>query len=390
MISKRDMLVFSDDWGRHPSSCQHLFRRFAAQNRVVWIHTFGTRLPSFSRKDAARVWGKVRAWTGKRSAGDSGADAAAPVHILEPFMLPADRWTQGRRLNAKLLRRQIQKYARTLGLERTILVTTIPSPARIVGTLDESLSIYYCVDDFSEWPGEDRASMLAMEKELLSKVDLVIASSEKLFEDHSARHPRVRLLRHGVDWDAFREGRGSAPAKLLELPHPRIGMTGLIDERIDVPLVALIAQAMPEAAFVFLGPRNLPPGPLDRLANVHFLPPVHYRDVPAVLHALDVVMVPYVESRLTERINPLKLRESLASGTPIVATPLPEARRYEDVLETARDLDRWIALLRKAVAEGRSRSAARAERVRGETWESRAEEFSRLVAETESRVRPGA
>jgi glycosyltransferase involved in cell wall biosynthesis len=311
------------------------------------------------------------------------------VQILEPFMLPADRWTAGRRLNAGLLRRQIQKSARVMGLERTILVTTIPSPARIVGAFGESLVVYYCVDDFSEWPGEDRASMLAMERELLGKVDLVIATSEKLFEDHSARHPRVRLLRHGVDWDAFREGRGEAPAKLLEMKRPRIGMTGLIDERIDVPLVEAIARALPEATFVFVGPRSLPVGPLDRLPNVHFLPAVSYRDVPAVLHALDVIVIPYVESRLTERINPLKLRESLASGTPIVMTPLPEARRYEGVLETARDLETWIRLLRKAISEGRTRSTARAARVREESWESRAEEFSRYVTETESQVRPG-
>jgi hypothetical protein len=390
MISKRDLLVFSDDWGRHPSSSQHLFRRIADHNRVVWVNTIGTRLPSFTKGDALRVWGKLRAWSGRRSSSPSATGGPAPVEILEPFLLPADRWSGGRRLNARLLRNQIEKSAASLGLTRTILVTTIPNSAGVVGILDESLAVYYCVDDFSEWPGEDKSAMLAMERELLRKVDLVIATSEKLFQDHSARHPRVRLLRHGVDWDAFWEGQGTVPAMLAALPRPRIGMTGLIDARIDVPLVESMARGMPDAQIVFLGPRSLPSGPLDGLSNVHFLPPVRYEDVPAVLHALDVVMIPYVESRLTERINPLKLREALASGTPIVSAPLPEARRYEDVIEIARDTESWAGLARKALAEGRTHSAQRAARVRSESWDARAEEFSRFVMETESEVRPGA
>ena len=386
MISKRDIVVFSDDWDRHPSSCQHLFRRIALHNRVIWIHTIGTRLPTFSRMDASRIWGKVRAWTGPKET--RSARESLPVQVLDPFMIPADRWPAGRRINAKLLRRQIQRSARELGLQHPILVTTVPTPARVVGALDEALAVYYCVDDFSEWPGEDKAAMLAMEKELLQKVDLVITSSEKLFDDHSARHPRVRLLRHGVDWDAFREGRGSAPQELRDMKRPRIGMVGLLDERIDVALVESIAKSLPEASFVFLGPRVLPSGPLDRLGNVHFLPAVDYADVPAVLHAFDVVMLPYVQSRLTERINPLKLRESLASGTPVVTTPLPETRRYHDVLESAGDPETWIRALRKMLEEGRTRSALRSARVREESWESRAEEFSRFVDETESQLRP--
>jgi glycosyltransferase involved in cell wall biosynthesis len=177
---------------------------------------------------------------------------------------------------------------------------------------------------------------------------------------------------------------------LAALPRPRIGMTGLIDARIDVPLVESMARGMPEAQFVFLGPRNLPAGALDRLSNVHFLPPIRYEGVPAVLHALDAFVIPYVESRLTERINPLKLREALASGTPIVSAPLPEARRYEDVIEIARDAQSWPRLVRKALAEGRTHSALRAARVRSESWDARAEEFSRFIMETESEVRPGA
>jgi glycosyltransferase involved in cell wall biosynthesis len=137
-----------------------------------------------------------------------------------------------------------------------------------------------------------------------------------------------------------------------------------------------------------IGPRLLPSCSLDRLPNVHFLPPVPYGDVPAVLHALDVAMIPYLVNRLTLRINPLKLRECLASGVPLVVSKLPEAARYSDVLEIATSVAEWKEALARALAEGRSRAAARSSRVREESWEARAEEFSRQVLETEALVRP--
>lgn len=389
MIAGRDFFVFSDDWGRHPSSCQHLFRRIAPVNRVFWVHTIGTRLPSPTRADAARAWGKLRAWA--RSAGrETGSGENTPVRVLEPLMTPFDRWAPGRHINAALLGHALRRAVRDHSVRRPLFVTTIPNVAGILGEAKESIAVYYCVDDFSEWPRADRASMIAMETELLRKVDLVIATSEALFEDKSARHPRVRLLRHGVDWDAFHDARGTAPAPLLDLPRPRIGWTGLVDERLDVPLVESLARALPEASFVFVGPRQLPPGSLDAFPNVHFLPSVPYSDVPAALAALDVAILPYVETPLTERINPLKLREFLASGIPIVATPLPEAVRYADVMETARGPEAWLAALRRALEEGRRRSAVRSGRVRDESWDARAEEFSRHLAETENLVSPAA
>jgi glycosyltransferase involved in cell wall biosynthesis len=214
-----------------------------------------------------------------------------------------------------------------------------------------------------------------------------VATSEALFESKSARHARVRLLPHGVDWEGFRSPRGAAPAELRALPRPRCGYAGLVDERLDVPLVAAIARAMPEATFVLLGPRQLPPGELDGIPNVRFLPPVAYDDVPAVVAELDAAFLPYVRTELTERMNPLKLRELLAAGLPVVATPLPEVRRYVPWVRPATDRDEWLAALGEALREGRSRAAERSEHVRGESWDARAEELSRMLESAESAAR---
>ena len=382
MSARRTFVVFADDWGRHPSSCQHLFRRIAPAHRVLWVNTVGTRTPTLSRADLARAAGKLREWTG---GGPDPSPDDVPVEVLRPLMTPFDRWRPLRRLNSNLLTRAIRE---ALGEgDPPIVVTTIPNAAGVIGRLGEAASIYYCVDEFSEWPGADRATMLEMERELLGKVDLVIATADKLFDDKSARHPRVRLLKHGVDWERFRSPEGKAPAELLALPRPLLGCVGLIDERIDVERVVDLALSRREASFVFVGPRQLPPGPLDSLDNVHFLPPVPYEQVPAVLAALDVALLPYVESALTERINPLKLREFMASGVPVVATPLPEVTAFAAWIHLARDAAGWSSGIAAALAEGRTRASERAACVREDGWDRRAEEFQRFCREAEETAR---
>lgn len=386
MITDRSFVVFADDWGRHPSSCQHLFRRLAPRNRVLWVNTIGTRTPSLSRADVARAVGKLREW----SRPQPEQDADEPVDVLRPVMSPFDRWSPLRRLNTASIVRCVRDGLARADDPNPILVTTIPNVAGVVGKLGEALSVYYCVDEFSEWPGADRSALLRLEAELLGKVDLVVATSEALFDAKSAVHPRVRLLRHGVDWERFRSPTGTAPAALTALPRPVLGFIGLVDARLDVPLVVSLARANPEASFAFVGPRQLPPCELDREPNVHFLPPVAYGEVPAVLRAFDVALLPYVENDLTERINPLKLRELLASGLPIVATPLPEVVRFREFVRVPAVPDEWRTALRESLAEGRSRAEERSQSVRPESWEARAEEFSRFCRETEAAVRSGS
>jgi glycosyltransferase involved in cell wall biosynthesis len=186
-----------------------------------------------------------------------------------------------------------------------------------------------------------------------------------------------------VDWERFREGKGSLPKELLSLSRPRFGFTGLVDGRIDVELIEGLAARFAGGSFVFVGPRQLARGPLDELPNVHFLPSVPYDDVPAVLASFDAGILPYRENTLTHNINPLKLREFLASGIPVVASPLPEVLRFRDWVRTPKGLEEWQEALEGALAEGRSRSSARAESVRRDGWDERALEFAGFCLEAE-------
>ncbi|MAF27409.1 MAG: glycosyltransferase [Gemmatimonadota bacterium] len=379
MIRGRDFVVLADDWGRHPSSCQHLFQRLAPENRVLWVNTIGTRASSFSASDFARVRDKFRGWMGRAP----GEVAGEIVEVWNPVMTPFDQWRPFRSLNGHLLRRSVRKAIDAYGMRNPFLVTTIPNAFSLVGEVGECASVYYCVDEFSEWPGASRGAMREMEAELLRKVDLVVATSQELFDAKSLLHSRVRLLRHGVDWRTFAEGNRGESSHLQEIPQPRVGLTGLVDLRLDVRLVGEIAREMPEVAFVFVGPRQLPRCELDAIPNVYFRDAVPYAEVPGVLSALDAAFLPYVESTLTDCINPLKLREFLAAGLPVVATPLPEVVVLREHLYPAGGPMAWKDALRAALSEDPVKRAARSCAMKSEGWEARTEEFSRALGEAE-------
>jgi glycosyltransferase involved in cell wall biosynthesis len=308
------------------------------------------------------------------------------VRVLRPLTTPWGGSALSRRVASALFTYAIKRELAAAPGE-TVLVATGVKAAEVVGRLGETASVYYCDRDAREAAGPRGA---AREAELLGKVDLVVTTSAPLFEKKSAQHARVRFLPHGVDWDAFRTPRGRAPAALESMARPRVGFVGRVDERIDTALVDAVAAALPDMTFVMAGPRRLKRGPLDARLNVRFLPPVPYDDVPALLHALDAGALPYRVDALTESANPLKLRELLAAGVPVVSTSLPEVRRYAGIVRIARDVDEWVAALRDAVREGRSRADERSAAVRAETWERRREEFERFVTEAVQASRPAS
>ncbi|HMB69540.1 MAG TPA: glycosyltransferase family 1 protein, partial [bacterium] len=104
MITDRSFVVFADDWGRHPSSCQHLFRRLAPRNRVLWVNTVGTRTPTLSRADLGRAVGKLREWSRPSGPPEQGL----PVEVLRPVMSPFAGWSPLRRWNASSILRAVR------------------------------------------------------------------------------------------------------------------------------------------------------------------------------------------------------------------------------------------------------------------------------------------
>jgi glycosyltransferase involved in cell wall biosynthesis len=386
-------LVFADDWGAHPSSCQHIFRRVARCHRTLWVNTVGLRPPRLERADVVRAVGKVSRWVlpaaGGRRQGTAprtrttGEDPELDLHVIAPPMVPWMRPAPVRALNRASVQRALRSAGRTLGLRRPVLIATVPNGIDGAGPLGERALVYYCVDDFTRWPGVDGEAARVLEAELLARADLVIATSDKLARTRGFPGRPTVVLPHGVD--VAHLGRaaepGTEPLPGVRNGRPVLGYLGLVDARTDAALLGGVARARPGWDVVLVGPVDHVPAGLRGVANIRVVPAVPYERVPEALAAFDVAVLPYARNALTESINPLKLREYLASGRPVVATTLPEVARFAPHVRLADDVAGFVRACDAALAGPRDQRAERRELLRNESWDARAERFVALCAQ---------
>src|SRR5260370_13875392 len=210
------LLVFADDWGRQPSSCQHLIRHLLGRYEVYWVNTIGTRAPRLNAATLSRALEKVRHWLRPRTS--AGSQLPPGLHVVNPRMWPWFGSRFSRRLNRALLRRQLTCLLRDLPTP-PVAVTTLPIVADLIGQLPVRRWVYYCVDDFGQWPGLDQVPLRRMDDLLIGRADVRIAVSETLQERIRSLGQPAHLLTHGVDLDFWVAGRPEAVPALAG-PHP--------------------------------------------------------------------------------------------------------------------------------------------------------------------------
>jgi glycosyltransferase involved in cell wall biosynthesis len=372
----RDMLCFSHDWGGDPLSKTHLMRLLARENRVLWVNSIGYRAPTASGRDLSRAVRKVLA-------------AAAPIrepepnlHVLSPLVVPAYGHPRVQAFNRWFLRRQVLRAMRELRFQRPINWVFNPAAAVVAGLLGEDLLIYYCVDEYAAFAGVHGASLAAMERRLLAEADLVIASSDRLYASKRPHNPRTVLVRHGVDWSHFRralEASAPVPAEIKGLPRPILGYFGLIArDWMDLDLIAHVARRFPEASIVMIGKATMDVSALRRLPNVHLLGRRPYESLPCYCRGFDAALIPFPINQATLHASPLKAREYLAAGLPVISTAIPEVEILGRC-RIGRDPEEFVRQIHAALAAP-GPSAASSDAVRSESWEARLAEIGPHIA----------
>ncbi|BDG06022.1 glycosyltransferase [Anaeromyxobacter oryzae] len=381
-LQGRDIVCFSNDWDGDPLSKTHIMRILSRENRVLWVNSIGNRGPRATASDAARVWKKLK---------DVARGTFQPepnLHVLPPLYVPAYGSELARAANRHLLRLQVLNAMRRLGMRDPISWSFLPSAAAVAGTLGESLVVYHVVDEFSAF--SDASSHVAeLERRLLRRADLVIASSEKLLAAKREVNPHTVLVRHGVDHAHFARALDPGlriPEPLARLPRPVIGFFGLLADWIDLELVRRVADAYPHASVVLLGKVITDLRALDGAANVFLLGRRPYAELPAWCRGFDVALTPFRRNELALAANPLKAREYVAAGLPNVCTDLPELRQIPGCTVT-RTAEEFVAEVGKALRSG-GPDAARSALVRGEGWEAKVDEIRAHVAAVEVRRAP--
>ncbi len=332
MIENQTILCFASGYDAPPTSKHHVMHLLAEQNVVLWVNYHASRMPTASASDLAYMAKKLRqVFAGLKSPRPN-------LHVLTPLVIPLPGSSWAQRLNRAMLVRQIRRALRRVQAGPLQFWSFTPDVAYLLGKFGEDKTVYYCVDDHSQFTGYNRQQVLRDEAELCQRADLVVTTSMALQEARQPHNPNTILVPHGVDYDhfsrAFKEDL-PAPADIAAIPHPRLGFFGLIRDWVDLDLLAEVARRRPEWHIVLVGDSTVDLSPYRSLPNMHFLGRKPYADLPAYCRQFDVGLIPFKINDLTRAVNPIKLREYLAAGLPVVSTPLPEVKLYEETVEIA-------------------------------------------------------
>jgi glycosyltransferase involved in cell wall biosynthesis len=374
VIEGKDFVVFSDDWGRCPSSCQHIFKRILSQNRVLWVDTIGLRSPQFSIYDLRRSVEKLSGWL-RKNVKVNNVDSTKKLTVINPIIIPFNHISLVRELNKIITNYQVKNAIKKIGLKNPIIVTTFPNAVDYMSCCDASAQVYYCVDDFVHWPGVRSDLVSQMEDKLLVESDIVFGTSQYLCDVKKRERVNPIFLPHGVDVGHFSIANPDRH-KLSDIPSPRIGFFGAISEWVDLELVAYIAQSRPDWSIVMIGGHDTDVSQLQAHRNIFLLGSVPYGVLPEYAAGFDVGIIPFLVNDLTQSVNPIKLLEYLACGLPIVSTDMPEVRRFSDHVHIASDFDDFVRCIETALHEATPDLVMSRKRIAADySWESIANQF---------------
>ena len=372
------IVAFAKDWHEDPTSNHHVLRELAKTRRVLWLNSLATRTPKLS---SGRDLGKIKRKLGEFVRGPQNVEN--DLWVMSPLVLPLPHSAVARAINRQVLRATIRALRLRLGIKDFQLWTFLPNTADYVGTLGESLSVYYCVDEWSMFSYLDKEQTVAAEHKLLDRVDAVFAINHALADAKRERNQATYVSPHGVDHAQFARALDDAtvvPADIASLPHPRIGFYGTLQTWVDFELIAHIARARPAWQIVLIGQQLADVSALRGLPNVHLLGQKRHDELPAYCKGFDVGMIPY---RIDERmafVNPLKLREYLSAGIPVVSTAVPEVMRYANLCEIATTPAEFIGAIERVLADTtREARRARSAAMTKETWAARVAEVTQTV-----------
>ncbi len=364
-----------EDWWYHNRAHydMQMMRELSAHVPVLYVNSIGMRVPTPSEGGMflRRVKRKL------------GSFAKGLVRVRERFAVMSPIVVPGRvgmAVSGRLLPHQVSRAARRLGMRRPLVWVACPPGIAAARVMERAGLVYQRTDRFEKYEGVDEALIRGFHEELARDADVVLYCSRHLFDAESDELQSAAFIDHGVDFDDFARAGDDPAARagtgVVEgLPTPRIGFVGDIDSAVfDADLLLDVARLMPDVAFVLVGGCTLDEGWADACPNVHLTGRVPYEEVAGTMAGMDVLMMPWHRSEWIEACNPIKLKEYLAVGRPVVSTDFPELRHYEGLVAIANDAPGFAAAIRGALDAGDQALIERGrERIAGATWTARAD-----------------
>ncbi len=366
MQPRYSIVVFSHlRWNFVYQRPQHLLSRLAATRPVFFVEE-----PEFDPNGPPR-------W--ERSSPHSNVVVLRPRTPVQVPGFHADQLP----LLAPLIAQLAQE------LEDRTIVTWLYTPMALplAEALAPAVVVYDCMDELSLFLGAP-AELLSREAALIECADVMFTGGPSLFRAKQTRHSNVHCFSSSVDAAHFRvRQRGVQDAEdQVTIPHPRLGFYGVIDERLDLPLIDFIAEARPQWQIVLVGPVvKIDPASLPRRDNIHYFGQRTYDELPRYLAGWDVCLLPFARNDATRFISPTKTLEYMAAELPIVSTPITDvAEPYGDIVYLGDTPTEFLAACEAALASGPEERASRTTRMRrvlaGTSWDVTASAMEKLLA----------
>jgi UDP-galactopyranose mutase len=349
---------------------QHLLSRLAANRPVYFIEE-----PEPDASGPAR-------W--ERNSPHPGVTVLRPrTPLREPGFHPHQ---------VELLRPLVSELAAELSDEIIVAWMYTPMALPLAGELDPSVVVYDCMDELSLFLGAP-PELLSHEASLLATADVMFTGGPSLFRAKQSRHHNVHCFPSSVDAAHFSRSKQpdrqswGEPADQAPIPRPRLGFYGVIDERLDLPLIDEMARARPEWQIVLVGPVvKIDPATLPRHPNIHYLGQRSYEQLPDYLAGWDVCLLPFARNDSTRFISPTKTLEYMAAELPIVSTPITDvAEPYGDIVYLGSTPQEFVAACEKALGSDQVERDRRVTLMRkvlsGTSWDVTVEAMEELVDE---------
>lgn len=374
------IVYFGNGWrAENRTSSHHIAAQLARRMPVLYIDSPGMRAPSASGRDLGKLFRMM------------GTIASKPVRVQDQLwhctvpQIPYRRVPGVEWLNRAFGIRAVRRAMAGIPCEEWISWFVVPHPGFMAHRLGERLCVYYCIDDYAAHPGVDAEVVARLDEQLARAADQVFVAPPGIVAQKRAQNPTALYSPHGVDAELFARACDPAtpvPEAAGRLRHPVVGFFGLVADWIDIELIAFMASARPDWSFLLVGHVFTDVATLKGLRNVVLAGAQPYESLPGWARAFDVAIIPYRDTVQTRHANPLKLREYLASGRPVVATPNPEVERFREWVRIARGGPEFLEQVAAALAaEPAGAAEARMAAVRSMTWGTRVEEVLAVVGE---------
>lgn len=296
--------------------------------------------------------------------------------VYSPLSLPVHHIAWLRPLNTIILQSQLCFVTRMIEMRNPIIWVACPAACDTALKLKRCRLVYQRTDRFEDYPNIDIKTIIRYDRKLKAEADLTLFVNTQLYEEEVSQCKKAIFLDHGVDFEMFASAEQNPyrPTDITDIPKPIVGYFGALDEhKLDISFLETLSELLAEISFVFVGKISLQFSRLAERGNVWLLGQKDYKQIPHYGKCFDVAIIPWRHNQWTAAANPIKLKEYLALGKPIVSTPaFTELQLYLDVVSVADTAEGFAGCIEKALAEdGSERIATRREKVKNATWDDK-------------------